>query len=179
MARPPQPHEWSRPGPRTGFHTGPAAGFPGWIGTGGGPGEPEPQKRGADLFALVRAWAAGIVVLIATEYLQITLLYNTFTGPAGPRSFGAVLLLVHLPNMVCIALATWAAARGHPEPQNEEPVRHAIAACTVPVAAQVLTLAVERHRPGFDALGLWLSNAVLITGCVIGWAADRWRRADA
>jgi hypothetical protein len=126
----------------------------------------------------VRAWAAGIVVLIVTEYLQVTLLYENLTGPAGPRSWGGTLVLVHLPNLVCIALAAWAAARMHPEPQSEEPLRHAIAACAVPVAGQLLTLTVERHQPGFDALSVWMSTGVLITGCVVGWAAERWLRPE-
>jgi hypothetical protein len=161
MARPwQQRHDWS--------HTGPGGGFPGRAGSGGRPGFGIPS--------FVPAWAAGILVLVVTEYLQVTLLYENAVGPQGPQSSGAALGLVHLPNLVCIALATWAAARCHPAPQCERPVRHAIAAFTVPVAAQVFALSVQRDLYGFDALGFWISNAVLVTGCVTGWAIERWRR---
>lgn len=171
------------PGPGGGHRPGP--GFPGSPGGRGGPGAghgagsgsgPGQGERGATFFSLARAWAAGIVVLVVTQYLQVSLLYENLAGPHGPESWGATLGLVHLPNLVCIALATWAAARMHPEPQCQDPLPHAIAACAVPVAAQVLTLAVERHRPGFDALAVCMSTGVLITGCAIGWAAERWLR---
>jgi hypothetical protein len=171
MARPWQRHDLSRTGSRSGFA--------GRAGTGGGPGFPVPsgdRKRTTRILALVQAWAAGIVVLVVTEYLQVTLLYENAAGRQGPQSFGAALALVHLPNLVCVALATWAAARCHPEPDCERPVPHAIAACTVPVAAQVFAVSVERDLPGYDAFGLWVSSAVLVTGCVVGWSVERWRR---
>ncbi|GHH77411.1 hypothetical protein GCM10018793_25420 [Streptomyces sulfonofaciens] len=173
MSRPPrQPdwhRDWSRTGPRADFRTGPGASGPG----------PGAGERGAGVFAFARAWAAGIVVLIATEYLQVTLVYQTFVGPGGTRSFASALLLVHLPNLVCVALATWAAARLHPEPYREAPARHAVAACAVPVCGQLLALSMQWDRPGSDALGLWLSNAALLAGCTVGWAADRWQRSAA
>ncbi|GHJ35341.1 hypothetical protein [Streptomyces sp. TS71-3] len=171
MTRPPR-HEWSRPG------AGPSTGAEGRFPGGGGGPAAGGRGRGGGFLALARAWAAGIVVLVVTEYLQVTLLYENLAGPSGPRTWGATLALVHLPNLACIALATWAAARTHPEPGCEEPARHAVAACAVPAVAQVLTLAVERHRPGFDGLAVGMSTGVLITGCAVGWAADRWQRSE-
>jgi hypothetical protein len=182
MARPPrQRHDWSPPTSRTGFggtFPGGAAGSGPGFG-GGMPGSGPKEERGAEFLTLIRAWAAGIVVLVVTEYLQVTLIYEHLVGPRGTGSWGGTLLLVHLPNLVCVALATWAAARMHPEPQCRRPLRHAVAACAVPVAGQVLTLADEGHRPGFDALSVVMSTGVLITGCAIGWAAERWQRPEA
>ncbi|GGW88962.1 hypothetical protein [Streptomyces lomondensis] len=80
---------------------------------------------------LFRCWAVGIVVLVVAEYVQMTLVYDPLVGPEGVGSFGAALALVHLPNLACVVLATWAAARVHPEPWREMPVRHLAAACVV------------------------------------------------
>ncbi|MGX1560818.1 hypothetical protein [Streptomyces sp. NPDC055506] len=122
---------------------------------------------------LVRCWAVGIVVLVVSEYVQMTLVYGPLVGPEGVGSFGAALGLVHLPNLVCVVLATWAAARVHPEPWREMPARHLVAACAVPAAAQVLLLTL---RPGvLDLAGLafWMSTAVLLAGCAVGLLLDR------
>ncbi|MFJ7332156.1 hypothetical protein ACIQU3_02725 [Streptomyces sp. NPDC101110] len=122
---------------------------------------------------LARCWAVGIVVLVLTEYVQMTLVYGPLVGPEGVGSFGAALALVHLPNLMCVALATWAAARVHPEPWREVPVRHLAAACAVPAAAQVLLLSL---RPGvLDPAGaaFWMSTGVLLAGCAVGLLLDR------
>ncbi|MGK5697331.1 hypothetical protein ACSNOJ_31340 [Streptomyces sp. URMC 128] len=85
----------------------------------------------------------------------------------------AALALVHLPNLVCVVLATWAAARVHPEPWREMPVRHPAAACAAPAAAQMLLPAL---RPGvLDPAGpaLWMPTGVLPAGCAVGLLLDR------
>ncbi|WP_455362075.1 hypothetical protein [Streptomyces sp. SYSU K21746] len=128
------------------------------------------RRRGA-AFALMRAWAAGIVVLVLTEYLQVTLVYEPLASVARLESFGGRLMLVHLPNAVCIALAAWAAARVHREPFRTAPVQHVSAAVAVPVSAQLLNMAVQWDD--LAAEGLLLSNAVLVVGCVAGCALDR------
>jgi hypothetical protein len=182
---PPPQRDWSPP-TRTGHGAGRVPGDRGGLGgrpgdrggLGGRPGGGPQQDRGAAFFAFARAWGAGIAVLLVTEYLQVTLVYQPAVGRSGPESFGTAMAAVHLPNMVCVALATWAAARMHPAPQRERPLRHAVAACTVPVAGQLLMLASLRERPGIGALGFWLSTAVVVTGCVLGMAADHWRRTD-
>ncbi|MFI1162505.1 hypothetical protein ACH4UM_02600 [Streptomyces sp. NPDC020801] len=130
------------------------------------------------LLPLVRSWAAGVVVLVVTEYLQMTLLYGPLAGPGGVGSFGAALALVHLPNLVCVVLATWAAARVHPEPWREVPVRHAVAACAVPAAAQLLTLSLRWDRAGPASLAFWMSTGVLLAGCAVGMLLDRWRDGE-
>lgn len=186
MARPPQQRDWSPPRSRTGVSgTWHSAGsdVPGGYGTRpgqdrgtGGRGGPSGESGSAVLWAFARAWAAGIVVLVITEVLQMTLLYDNAVGPHGTESTGGSMLLVHLPNMLCIALAAWAAGRVHPEPGCELPLRHAIAVCAVPVAGQVFMVASLWKRPGLGAMGFWLSTAVLVTGCVLGWTADRLQR---
>ncbi|MGC2999411.1 hypothetical protein ACPF8X_13865, partial [Streptomyces sp. G35A] len=91
-----------------------------------------PARTGAPAPALFRSWAVGVVVLVVTELVQATLVYDHLVGPEGVGSFGAALALVHLPNLVCVVLAAWAAARVHPEPWRGMPWRHAAAACAVP-----------------------------------------------
>ncbi|MET8247727.1 hypothetical protein ABZV31_26975 [Streptomyces sp. NPDC005202] len=144
-----------------------------------GYGAPTADTTPAPLLSLVRSWAAGVVVLVVTEYLQMTLLYGHLVGPRGVGSFGAALALVHLPNLVCVVLATWAAARAHPEPWREMPVGHAVAACAVPAAAQVLTLSLRWDRTGFTSLAFWMSTGVLLAGCAMGLLLDRWRETRA
>ncbi|MFJ4078946.1 hypothetical protein ACIP2Z_08340 [Streptomyces iakyrus] len=122
---------------------------------------------------LVRCWAVGIVVLVLTEYVQMTLIHDPLVGPDGVGSFGAALTLVHLPNLVCVVLATWAAARVHPEPWRETPVRHLAAACAAPAAAQVLLLALRPDVLDPAGAALWMSTGVLLAGCAVGLLLDR------
>ncbi|GGL76853.1 hypothetical protein GCM10010129_20770 [Streptomyces fumigatiscleroticus] len=133
----------------------------------------------APVLSLVRAWAAGVLVLVVTEYTQMTLVYAPLVGPEGVGSFGAALALVHLPNLLCVALAAWAAARVHPEPWRELPVRHAAAACAVPAAAQLLTLSLHWDRSGPSTLSFWMSTGVLLAGCAVGMLLEAWRAGRA
>ncbi|MEV4332327.1 hypothetical protein AB0K02_17615 [Streptomyces sp. NPDC049597] len=96
--------------------------------------------------------------------------------PAGLGSFGGRLLLSHLPNALCVVLSVWAAARLHRPPFRCVTVRHLTVALSVPVAAQVLDVAVQwRH---LTAEGVLMSHAVPALGCVAGWAADRLQEGD-
>ncbi|MFC9505595.1 hypothetical protein [Streptomyces sp. NPDC057002] len=122
---------------------------------------------------LVRCWAVGIVVLVVSEYVQMTLVYGPLVGPRGVGSFGAALGLVHLPNLVCVVLATWAAARVHPEPWREMPARHLVAACAVPAAAQVLLLTLRPDVLDLAGPAFWMSTGVLLAGCAVGLLLDR------
>jgi hypothetical protein len=130
----------------------------------------------AGILALTKSWAAGIVVLLFTEYLQVTLVYDTLGAPAGLGTFGGRLLLIHLPNALCVALSVWAAARLHRPPFRYGTVRHLAAALAVPVAAQVLNIVVQWQN--LAAEGLLMSHAVLALGCVAGWSADRLQEGD-
>jgi hypothetical protein len=122
---------------------------------------------------LVRCWTVGIVVLVLTEYVQMTLIHDPLVGPDGVGSFGAALVLVHLPNLVCVVLATWAAARVHPEPWREVPVRHLTAACATPAAAQVLLPTLRPDVLDLAGAAFWMSTGVLLAGCAVGLLLDR------
>lgn len=123
---------------------------------------------------LVRSWAAGILVLVVTEYIQITAVYDNAVGPEGVGSFGAALVFVHIPNLLCVVLATWAAARVHPDPWRRVPGRHVAAACAVPAAGQLLTLSLRPDLVTVSSLALWMSTGVLLAGCSIGLLLDKW-----
>ncbi|MCZ7458324.1 hypothetical protein [Streptomyces sp. WMMC940] len=131
----------------------------------------EDERPGAALFALARAWAAGAVVLLFTEYVQATVVYEHVATAARMETFGGRLLLIHLPNALCIGLAVWAAARIHRAPFRDSVPWHLTSALTVPVAAQLLNMGLQWER--LSAEGLLMSNAVLAVACVAGWAADR------
>ncbi|GGT52695.1 hypothetical protein [Streptomyces purpureus] len=135
------------------------------------------RPAGKPFFALMKAWGAGLVVLMLTSYLQIAHFYETFATPERLESFGGVLWLVHLPNAVCIALSVWVAARVHPEPYRDSPVRHMSAAFAVPVAAQLVSYTIAAGLPWRDlgALSVAMSLAVLVVGCVAGYFGDRLR----
>ncbi|MFE9772681.1 hypothetical protein ACFYOV_13555 [Streptomyces sp. NPDC005931] len=134
-----------------------------------------PSGAGTPALCLVRVWAVAAVVLVVTQLVLTTLVRDRLVGPEGVRSFGAALALVHLPDLVCVTLAAWAASRAHPEPWRNSPVRHAAACCTVPTAAQVLTLCLTWDRAGFTTLACWMSTGVLLAGCALGVLPDGWR----
>ncbi|MER5890265.1 hypothetical protein ABT160_41100 [Streptomyces sp. NPDC001941] len=142
------------------------------------PGAPARREdgRGAAAFALLRAWAAGIVALVVTEYAQATLVYDHLAGDGELESFGGRMLLVHLPNALCVALAAWAAGRVHSDPFRWSSPQHLAAVLAVPVVAQLLSMVVQWDRLALE--GLLLSNAVLVVGCVAGYAADRLQDGD-
>ncbi|MGW1137867.1 hypothetical protein [Streptomyces zhihengii] len=132
--------------------------------------------RGAGFLALTKAWAAGIVVLLFTEYVQVTLVWEQFAAEGGTESFTGRLLLIHLPNAVCVALSAWAAGRVHRPPFRYRTGPHLLAVLAVPLAAQALNLALQGGE--LAAEGVLMSSAVLALGCVAGWAADRLQDGD-
>ncbi|MEU6255570.1 hypothetical protein [Streptomyces sp. NPDC047043] len=124
--------------------------------------------------ALMRSWAVGILVLVVTEYVQIRVVYDNLVGPDGVGSFGAALAFVHVPNLLCVVLATWAAARVHPQPWRQVPARHVAAACAVPAAGQLLTVSLRPELVSVSSLALWMSTGVLLAGCSMGLLLDKW-----
>ncbi|MER5462671.1 hypothetical protein ABT010_18720 [Streptomyces sp. NPDC002668] len=92
------------------------------------------------------------------------------TGPR-PAAFGGRLLLTHLPKALFVAPAAWAAARIHREPYRAPTPRRLTASFAVPVVAQLLNMTVQWEE--LAAEGLLPSNAVLVVGCVAGYAGDR------
>ncbi|WOX22370.1 hypothetical protein [Streptomyces solicathayae] len=142
-------------------------------------GAPAPDA-GRPIFALMKAWAAGLIVLLIASYLQTSYFYGTFATPERLESFSNVLWLIHLPNAVCIALSVWVSARVHAEPHRESAVQHMSAAFVVPVAAQIVAFVLTAGLPYRDlgALSVLMSVAVLVVGCVAGYAAERLREQD-
>ncbi|MFI6086021.1 hypothetical protein ACIBBB_34635 [Streptomyces sp. NPDC051217] len=136
-----------------------------------GASAPRDEGRGAAVFALARAWAAGIVVLLVTEYLQTTLVNDHLATTENLETFNGRLMLIHLPNAVCIALATWAAGRSHREPFRDSKPQHVLAVFTVGLAAQALNMVMQWQD--LEAEGILMSNAVLVVGVVSGYAAER------
>jgi hypothetical protein len=124
--------------------------------------------------ALIRCWAAGILVLVVTEYIQIRVVYDNLVSPEGVGSFAAAVAFVHVPNLLCVVLATWAAARVHPEPWRHVPARHAVAACAAPAAGQLLTVSLRPELASVSSLALWMSTGVLLAGCSMGLLLDKW-----
>lgn len=129
------------------------------------------EGRGAAVFALARAWAAGIVVLLLTEYLQTTLVNDHLATSENLETFNGRLMLTHIPNAVCIALATWAAGRFHREPFRDSKAQHVLAVFAVAVAAQALNMVMQWQD--LEAEGILMSNAVLVVGVVAGYAGER------
>ncbi|MFE0088334.1 hypothetical protein [Streptomyces sp. NPDC058991] len=136
----------------------------------------EDEGPGAALLALARAWAAGVVVLLFTEYVLARVVYEHLATAARMETFGGRLLLIHLPNALCVGLAVWAAARIHRAPFRDSTPWHLTAALTVPTAVQLLDIGLHWER--LSAEGLSMSNAVLAVGCVAGCAADRLQEDD-
>ncbi|MFE8939354.1 MULTISPECIES: hypothetical protein [unclassified Streptomyces] len=145
---------------------------PPWAGT----ARRDTARGGGGTAALVRAWAAGLVVLLLAEYLQVTYLYGTFADAGRLEGFGGRLLLVHLPNALCVALAVGVSGRVHREPFRSSPARHAVALFAVPLFAQAVSLALQWERASVE--GLSMSCAVVVVGAFCGHAADRLREGD-
>ena len=147
-------------------------------GTGGPPhnGVTAGRVENGGFFALVLAWAAGLIVLFVTEYIQVTYFYEPFATPERLESFGGRSLCIHLPNAPCIALATWVAGRLHREPFRESVPRHLAALFAVPLFGQLVNIAMHWGRASTE--GLLMSCAVVVAGAAAGYAADRLREGE-
>ncbi|MEV5984520.1 hypothetical protein AB0L85_05795 [Streptomyces sp. NPDC052051] len=147
-------------------------------GTGGPPhsGVTAGRVESGGFFALVLAWAAGLIALFLTEYVQVTYFYEHLATTERLESFGGRLLCIHLPNAVCVALATWIAGRTHREPFRESLPRHLAALFAVPLFAQIVN--VGTHWGRVSAEGLLMSCAVVVVGAVAGYGVDRLREGE-
>lgn len=124
----------------------------------------------------MRAWAAGLVVLFISEYVQVTYFYGTFESVERLESFGGRLLLVHLPNAVCVALAAWIAGRLHREPFRDSVPWHLAAVFGVPLFAQAVNVGVHWGRASLE--GFVMSCAVVVVGAVTGYAVERLQEGE-
>jgi len=140
-------------------------GVPSRSGVTAGPAE----SRG--FFPLVLAWAAGLITLLIGSYLQITYFYENVATPERLESFGGRLLCVDLPNVVCMALATWVSGRLHREPFRESVPQHLAALFAVPLFAQIVNIVMHWGRASTE--GLLMSCVVAVVGAVAGYGVDR------
>ncbi|MFI7013016.1 hypothetical protein [Streptomyces sp. NPDC050164] len=124
----------------------------------------------------MRAWAAGLIVLFISEYVQVTYYYETFASVDRLESFGGRLLLVHLPNAVCVALTAWIAGRLHREPFRDSMPRHLAAVFGVPLFAEVVTIVMHLGRASLE--GFLMSCVVVVVGAVTGYAVDRLQEGE-
>ncbi|WP_079168596.1 hypothetical protein [Streptomyces colonosanans] len=132
--------------------------------------------EGGGFFPLILAWAAGLITLFISEYLQVTYFYENVATPERLESFGGRLLCVDLPNAVCIALATWVAGRMHREPFRESMPQHLAALFAVPLFAQIVNIVM--HWGHASTEGLLMSCVVAVVGAVAGYGVDRLQEGD-
>ncbi|MCN9244472.1 hypothetical protein NGF19_27440 [Streptomyces sp. RY43-2] len=147
-------------------------------GTGGPPhsGVTAGRAESGGFFALILAWAAGLIALFISSYIQITYFYEPLATPERLESFGGRLLYVHLPNVLCIALTTWIAGRVHREPFRESTPRHLAALFAVPLFAQIVNVVMYWGRSSTE--GLLLSCVVVVVGAVAGYGVDRLQEGE-
>ena len=147
-------------------------------GTGGPPGGGVTAGRAESggFFPLLLAWAAGIITLFGSEYIQVTYFYANVATPERLESFGGRLLCLHLPDLVCIGLAAWVAGRLHREPFRASLPQHLAALCTVPLVVQLANMATHWGRT--SAEGRLMTCVVTAVGLVIGYGVDRWQEGE-
>lgn len=138
----------------------------------GAPAHREGAGRGAAALAVVRSWAAAIVVLLVAQSLVNQIVGEHVVTVERVESFGWRTALFHLPNALCVALATFAAARLHREPFRDSLAGHLTAALTVPLAAYAVSLLMVGSLTDVSGGGIAASGAVTLVGCAAGMAAD-------
>lgn len=126
--------------------------------------------RSAAVFAMLRSWGAGIVVLwVVTALLGVTV-FERYGTVERMGSLGWRILLLHVPTAVAALLSAYFAARVHPEPFRSSPAQHLFAALAVPLGAQLFALA--RHWGVLVPQGVVLSSLAVVAGCLTGTVAD-------
>ena len=128
------------------------------------------RNRLGTFFGLMRAWAAGIVVLWLVNALLTMAVFQPLATPERIGSFGWRLALIHLPSALASACSVFAAAKAHPEPYRSSAPLHLAAALTVPIAMHAFHL-VDRWSE-LVAEGIWLSSVAVLAGCLAGVLLD-------
>ncbi|MCP3820698.1 hypothetical protein NLX86_22135 [Streptomyces sp. A3M-1-3] len=126
--------------------------------------------RAPAFFALMRAWAAGIVVLLLSQYMLWSAVTEPLSTAEHTGAFGWRLLLFHLPTLLCAFLATLAASRIHPEPHRDRPVPHLVAGLTVPLANRAADMALNWRVLSVE--GIAAPTAAVLAGCAIAVVLD-------
>lgn len=134
--------------------------------------------RAAPVFAVLRSWAAGILVLAAASTVLSTVLPEQFGSPERLESFGWRLALLYVPTALANALTAFFAARVHPEPYRRRVGQHLFAVLGVPLAAHLYGLG--QHWGTLVPQGVLLSTLSVGAGCFVAVVIDLvWDRADA
>ncbi|MGW7361839.1 hypothetical protein ACWGI8_00055 [Streptomyces sp. NPDC054841] len=146
-----------------------------WRGVSGGGRQTPPGRHGPDdsgpFFALIRSWAAGVLVYFACGLLFAKLLLEPLASSERFEVFGWRLALLHVPSVLTTLLTVLAAARVLPEPQRESRPVQLLATLTVPLAGLAYGYAVS-----WDVLaaeGVFMPVVALVTGAAMGLAVDR------
>lgn len=137
--------------------------------------EPYPWQRSRParapaFFALIRAWATAIVVLLLSQYMLWSAVTEPLSSAARTGAFGWRLLLFHLPALLCALLAALAASRVHPAPHRDRPVPHLVAGLTVPLVNRAADMALNWRVLSVE--GIAAPMAAVLAGCALAVVLD-------
>ncbi|MFD7442913.1 hypothetical protein [Streptomyces sp. NPDC059909] len=125
----------------------------------------------ASFFALMRSWAAAIIVYFACGLLSAKALLEPLATSERLETFGWRLALLHVPSILTITLTVLAAARVLPEPQRDSLATRLLATLAVPLAGLVYGYTVSWDL--LSAEGVFMPVVALATGTATGLALDR------
>ncbi|UUN28922.1 hypothetical protein [Streptomyces sp. FIT100] len=137
----------------------------------GPPGRHGPGGGSELFFALIRSWAAAVIVYFACGLLFAKALLEPLATTDRLEVFGWRLALLHVPGIVTTVLTVLVAARVLPEPQRDSRPVRLFATLTVPLAALGYGYAVSWRFLSTE--GLLMPVVALATGAAIGIALDR------
>lgn len=136
---------------------------------------PVPAHDRPRLLDLMLPWAAAILVTLIAELGVAVVVWDWIAGddPSNMDSPARTLLLLHLPSALCIALGVWAAAALHRSPSRDSWIRHGLAAFAPAVVLQLVIFLSQGSD--LTVLTFLVQLVVLVTGCSVGFLADRLR----
>ncbi|MFE5871093.1 hypothetical protein ACFQ6V_20920 [Streptomyces roseifaciens] len=134
-----------------------------------------PPQRSTAFFAMMRSWAAAVVVLFAASLILNAAILDELATAEHLASFAWRVAIIYVPNTLYVTLAVWAAARLLPEPHRDSLPVYLLAALGVPVITSTRTI-VE----GWDlvvAEGIGMVAAALVLGGAAGVVLGRLGRS--
>ncbi|WP_190022975.1 hypothetical protein [Streptomyces hiroshimensis] len=134
-----------------------------------------PPRQSHPFFALMRSWAAAVVVLLASGFLLNAAILDDLATAERLASFGWRVAIIYVPNLLYVALAVWAAARLLPEPHRDSLPLYLLAALGVPVITCTRTI-VEGWGL-IVAEGIGMAAAALVLGGAAGLVLGRLGRS--
>ncbi|MFG2403676.1 hypothetical protein ACGFR8_04915 [Streptomyces brevispora] len=154
----------------SGWGSGSSGQAPPGRGTGGA-GSGGRRGGSGSLFALIRSWAVGVLVLLVSGYLLSRGIIEHLATDERLDVFTWRLALLHVPAVVSTALTVLAAARVLPEDQRPSRLLYPLASLGVPLVALGHGYAVPWEVLGVE--GALMPAVVLVTGSAVGLAVDR------